>query len=141
MNYSNSCFRFALDLIEVFFQIVHLRLPLLNPSQFRARFQASLRSGTPPPTTPTIDLKLRRSNSPQTSPQNGSNHNSPKSVHRDLECKPIDNAYVHLVPFWFQTLFNDAVHASHIRHVYVCFADLWQQSSHGVPSSQSIPCS
>jgi len=28
---------FALDLVEVFFQIVHLRLPLLNPSQFRLR--------------------------------------------------------------------------------------------------------
>ena len=30
-------YRFALDLVEVFFQIVHLRLPLLNPSQFRLR--------------------------------------------------------------------------------------------------------
>ncbi|KAF9220971.1 hypothetical protein BS17DRAFT_293506 [Gyrodon lividus] len=28
---------FALDLVEVYFQIVHTRLPLLNPSQFRAR--------------------------------------------------------------------------------------------------------
>ncbi len=27
--------RFALDLVEVFFQIVHTRLPLLNPEQFR----------------------------------------------------------------------------------------------------------
>lgn len=30
-------FRFALDLVEVFFQIVHTRLPLLNPAQFRSR--------------------------------------------------------------------------------------------------------
>lgn len=30
-----SFFRFALDLVEVFFQIVHTRLPLLNPEQFR----------------------------------------------------------------------------------------------------------
>ncbi|KAF8908927.1 hypothetical protein CPB84DRAFT_1703318 [Gymnopilus junonius] len=30
---------FALDLVEVFFQIVHTRLPLLNPEQFRARLQ------------------------------------------------------------------------------------------------------
>jgi hypothetical protein len=29
--------RFALDLVEVYFQIVHTRLPLLNPLQFRAR--------------------------------------------------------------------------------------------------------
>ena len=29
--------RFALDLVEVFFQIVHLRIPLLNPTQFRLR--------------------------------------------------------------------------------------------------------
>ncbi|KAH6912531.1 hypothetical protein BKA70DRAFT_765503 [Coprinopsis sp. MPI-PUGE-AT-0042] len=28
---------FALDLVEVFFQIVHTRLPLLNPAQFRNR--------------------------------------------------------------------------------------------------------
>ncbi|KXN88208.1 hypothetical protein AN958_07667 [Leucoagaricus sp. SymC.cos] len=30
---------FALDLVEVFFQIVHTRLPLLNPAQFRSRLQ------------------------------------------------------------------------------------------------------
>ncbi|KAJ3568118.1 hypothetical protein NP233_g5927 [Leucocoprinus birnbaumii] len=30
---------FALDLVEVFFQIVHTRLPLLNPAQFRNRLQ------------------------------------------------------------------------------------------------------
>lgn len=29
--------RFALDLVEVFFQIVHTRLPLLNPAQFRSQ--------------------------------------------------------------------------------------------------------
>jgi hypothetical protein len=29
--------RFALDLVEVFFQIVHTRIPLLNPAQFRLR--------------------------------------------------------------------------------------------------------
>ncbi|KAF7985507.1 hypothetical protein HWV62_3717 [Athelia sp. TMB] len=28
---------FALDLVEVFFQIVHLRIPLLNPASFRTR--------------------------------------------------------------------------------------------------------
>jgi hypothetical protein len=31
--------RFALDLIEVFFQIVHTRLPLLNPVQFRQQLR------------------------------------------------------------------------------------------------------
>ncbi|KAF8895414.1 hypothetical protein BD779DRAFT_1499404 [Infundibulicybe gibba] len=30
---------FALDLVEVFFQIVHTRIPLLNPAQFRNRLQ------------------------------------------------------------------------------------------------------
>lgn len=29
--------RFALDLVEVFFQIVHTRIPLLNPAQFRSK--------------------------------------------------------------------------------------------------------
>jgi hypothetical protein len=28
--------------VEVFFQIVHTRIPLLNPAQFRSRFQQSL---------------------------------------------------------------------------------------------------
>ncbi|KIY67126.1 hypothetical protein CYLTODRAFT_397715 [Cylindrobasidium torrendii FP15055 ss-10] len=37
---------FTLDLVEVFFQIVHSRLPLLNPDQFRAELQ--LPSGSSP---------------------------------------------------------------------------------------------
>lgn len=38
--------RFALDLVEVFFQIVHTRLPLLNPAQFRTRLQLYQHSGS-----------------------------------------------------------------------------------------------
>ena len=38
-NADNNHLRFALDLVEVFFQIVHTRLPLLNPAQFRSRLQ------------------------------------------------------------------------------------------------------
>jgi hypothetical protein len=34
--------RFALDLVEVFFQICHTRMPLLNPNHFRSRLQADL---------------------------------------------------------------------------------------------------
>lgn len=34
--------RFALDLVEVFFQIVHARLPFLNPTQFRERLQSQI---------------------------------------------------------------------------------------------------
>ncbi|KAA1469750.1 hypothetical protein DENSPDRAFT_641934 [Dentipellis sp. KUC8613] len=33
---------FALDLVEVYFQIVHTRLPFLNPAQFRARLTVNL---------------------------------------------------------------------------------------------------
>ncbi|KAI5120761.1 hypothetical protein M0805_004725 [Coniferiporia weirii] len=40
---------FALDLVEVFFQICHTRLPLLNPTQFRARLKLAL---APQPQTP-----------------------------------------------------------------------------------------
>ncbi|KAH9948835.1 hypothetical protein B0H21DRAFT_204183 [Amylocystis lapponica] len=36
---------FALDLVEVFFQIVHTRLPLLNPAQFRDHIRHSLAVG------------------------------------------------------------------------------------------------
>lgn len=32
--------RLALDLVEVYFQIVHTRFPLLNPDDFRNRFQS-----------------------------------------------------------------------------------------------------
>ena len=34
--------RFALDLVEVYFQICHTRLPLLNPAQFRSRLKLAL---------------------------------------------------------------------------------------------------
>ncbi|KAF8194249.1 hypothetical protein BJ912DRAFT_1021497 [Pholiota molesta] len=49
----NEHFRaeFALDLVEVFFQIVHTRLPLLNPEQFRSRLQlqpSPIPSNVPP---------------------------------------------------------------------------------------------
>lgn len=40
--------RFALDLVEVFFQIVHTRIPLLNPEQFRNRLH--LHPSDPPNT-------------------------------------------------------------------------------------------
>ncbi|KAL5512814.1 hypothetical protein ACEPAG_3080 [Sanghuangporus baumii] len=36
---------FALDLVEVFFQICHTRLPLLNPEQFRSRLKYALSPG------------------------------------------------------------------------------------------------
>ncbi|TFK52292.1 hypothetical protein OE88DRAFT_1807225 [Heliocybe sulcata] len=43
-NLEDEAFRleFAFDLVEVFFQIVHTRIPLLNPTQFRTRFKQSL---------------------------------------------------------------------------------------------------
>jgi len=37
-------FRLALDLVEVFFQIVHTRIPLLNPEQFRQRLNMQIGS-------------------------------------------------------------------------------------------------
>ncbi|KAF8631772.1 hypothetical protein AX17_004987 [Amanita inopinata Kibby_2008] len=39
---------FALDLVEVFFQIVHTRIPLLNPAQFRSRLQLNAPTGEKP---------------------------------------------------------------------------------------------
>ncbi|PPQ89644.1 hypothetical protein CVT25_013831 [Psilocybe cyanescens] len=47
---------FALDLVEVFFQIVHTRLPLLNPEQFRTRLQ--LQGSAPPSNTPPLHPAL-----------------------------------------------------------------------------------
>ena len=40
-----SLLRFAQDLVEVFFQIVHTRMPLLNPAQFRRRLQLNSTTG------------------------------------------------------------------------------------------------
>jgi hypothetical protein len=34
--------RFALDLVEVYFQVVHTRLPFLNPTHFRARLNVDV---------------------------------------------------------------------------------------------------
>ncbi|KAF8158327.1 hypothetical protein B0H34DRAFT_450332 [Crassisporium funariophilum] len=48
---------FALDLVEVFFQIVHTRLPLLNPEQFRNRLHlqpSALPSDNSPPLHPAL---------------------------------------------------------------------------------------
>ncbi|KAK2465221.1 hypothetical protein APHAL10511_002575 [Amanita phalloides] len=39
---------FAQDLVEVFFQIVHTRIPLLNPAQFRRRLQLNSPTGEKP---------------------------------------------------------------------------------------------
>ncbi|KAI0322423.1 hypothetical protein OF83DRAFT_804844 [Amylostereum chailletii] len=46
----NYRIQFALDLVEVYFQIVHTRLPFLNPSDFRARLNVNLSqtSSSPP---------------------------------------------------------------------------------------------
>uniref|UniRef100_A0A0W0EVM0 Xylanolytic transcriptional activator regulatory domain-containing protein n=1 Tax=Moniliophthora roreri TaxID=221103 RepID=A0A0W0EVM0_MONRR len=46
----------AFDLVEVYFQIVHSRLPLLNPDQFREqlRLQLSSNSGTEKPLHPAL---------------------------------------------------------------------------------------
>ncbi|KZT64930.1 hypothetical protein DAEQUDRAFT_569812 [Daedalea quercina L-15889] len=63
----------ALDLVEVYFQIVHTRLPLLNPAQFRARLHFSLyvasqsRSHSPhtPPSASSTSSFLAKSAQPQ----------------------------------------------------------------------------
>ncbi|KAI0632440.1 hypothetical protein C8Q77DRAFT_924437 [Trametes polyzona] len=57
LNEESFRIEFALDLVEVFFQIVHTRLPLLNPAQFRSRLHYSLYStgsqnGGTSPSTP-----------------------------------------------------------------------------------------
>ncbi|KAH8104801.1 hypothetical protein BXZ70DRAFT_922466 [Cristinia sonorae] len=95
---------FALDLVEVFFQIVHTRLPLLNPAQFRSRLTEHLRSNVPLSSTPApvspFDMKQdRRSGSPHT-PSMG---NSPKSamlMSPGIEHKPLHNALVATVIAW-----------------------------------------
>ena len=44
-TYLTALCRFAQDLVEVFFQIVHTRIPLLNPAQFRSRLQLNSPTG------------------------------------------------------------------------------------------------
>lgn len=64
--------RLALDLTEVFFQIVHTRLPLLNPAQFRYRLKYALMG----PNTPlgSNGMLAPGMSSPLT-PQNGHSRN------------------------------------------------------------------
>ncbi|KAI0669214.1 hypothetical protein C8Q78DRAFT_1042258 [Trametes maxima] len=77
LNEESFRIEFALDLVEVFFQIVHSRLPLLNPSQFRTRMHYSLYStgsqnGSTSPSNPagsTVAQQQRTRNS--TSPLGG----------------------------------------------------------------------
>ncbi|KAI8978802.1 hypothetical protein BD414DRAFT_516765 [Trametes punicea] len=64
----NFRIEFALDLVEVFFQIVHSRLPLLNPVQFRGRLHLSLSStgpqnGSTSPNTPVAQQQRTRNSS------------------------------------------------------------------------------
>ncbi|KAI0338935.1 hypothetical protein BDW22DRAFT_1362269 [Trametopsis cervina] len=70
---------FAFDLVEVFFQIVHTRLPLLNPSQFRARLQHNLQTVSP------------------YAPVDRSGYGSPGSI---VNQKGIHNALVAVVISW-----------------------------------------
>ncbi|KAI0771178.1 hypothetical protein BD413DRAFT_551633 [Trametes elegans] len=74
LNEESFRIEFALDLVEVFFQIVHSRLPLLNPAQFRTRLHYSLyatgsQNGSTSPSTPsgsavTQQQRTRNSSSP-----------------------------------------------------------------------------
>ncbi|CAE6408445.1 unnamed protein product [Rhizoctonia solani] len=48
---------FALDLIDVYFQICHTRLPILDPHNFRTRFKYSLPHAPLPPPLPARDIE------------------------------------------------------------------------------------
>ncbi|KAF8610034.1 hypothetical protein BDV93DRAFT_4989 [Ceratobasidium sp. AG-I] len=48
---------FALDLIDVYFQICHTRLPILDPQNFRTRFRYSLPQAPLPPPLPARDIE------------------------------------------------------------------------------------
>ncbi|CAE6414217.1 unnamed protein product [Rhizoctonia solani] len=48
---------FALDLIDVYFQICHTRLPILDPQNFRVRFKYSLPQAPLPPPLPARDVE------------------------------------------------------------------------------------
>ncbi|CUA71603.1 multidrug resistance regulator 2 [Candida albicans SC5314] [Rhizoctonia solani] len=48
---------FALDLIDVYFQICHTRLPILDPHNFRTRFKYSLPQAPLPPPLPVRDIE------------------------------------------------------------------------------------
>ncbi|KAI0755265.1 hypothetical protein C8Q80DRAFT_1216974 [Daedaleopsis nitida] len=88
---------FALDLVEVFFQIVHTRLPLLNPSQFRTRLHYSLstgyQNGGASPSSPA------GSAAPQQRTRNSSSPNGGQSAHHQPQ-KPLHPALVATVIAW-----------------------------------------
>ncbi|KAH9841824.1 uncharacterized protein C8Q71DRAFT_854180 [Rhodofomes roseus] len=90
---AEEAFRFevALDLVEVYFQIVHTRLPLLNPAQFRARLHFSLHLAS-----------QSRSHSPHTPPSASSTSTflSKGGLTQNDAHKPLHPALVATVIAW-----------------------------------------
>ncbi|KAH9851544.1 hypothetical protein C2E23DRAFT_829650 [Lenzites betulinus] len=92
LNEESFRIEFALDLVEVFFQIVHTRLPLLNPAQFRSRLHYSLYStgsqngGTSPstPTTSAVAQQQRTRNSSSPFGGQSAQHPSQRPLHPAL---------------------------------------------------------
>ncbi|RPD62771.1 hypothetical protein L227DRAFT_651667 [Lentinus tigrinus ALCF2SS1-6] len=99
LNEENFRIEFALDLVEVFFQIVHSRLPLLNPAQFRTRLHYSLYStgsqngGTSPNTPPGSAVAQQQRTRNSSSPNGGQSTHHP-------EQKPLHPALVATVIAW-----------------------------------------
>lgn len=101
-------YEFALDLVEVYFQIVHTRWPLLNPSDFRTRFREGQSSGSafdfPPPSnssnsgfsTPTSVTRAGSSSTASRSP--GAASSSVNGSVADLQ--PLHPAIVATVLAW-----------------------------------------
>ncbi|KAI0693448.1 hypothetical protein C8T65DRAFT_668057 [Cerioporus squamosus] len=99
LNEESFRIEFALDLVEVFFQIVHTRLPLLNPAQFRTRLHYSLYStgsqngGTSPNTPPASAVAQQQRTRNSSSPSGGQSAQDPQQ-------KPLHPALVATVIAW-----------------------------------------
>ncbi|TFY60159.1 hypothetical protein EVJ58_g5325 [Rhodofomes roseus] len=104
----------ALDLVEVYFQIVHTRLPLLNPAQFRARLHFSLHLAS-----------QSRSHSPHTPPSASSTSTflSKGGLTQNDAHKPLHPALVATVIAWgakfseHPLLLADRAHNSNQSHI------------------------
>jgi hypothetical protein len=91
--------RFALDLVEVYFEICHTRFALLAPSQFRAQLLASLppvSRSQPPPGSPHVSLPASSTSATRLSPQSLHHaHSQQLHTHQQQTQQSLDQSTVH----------------------------------------------
>lgn len=89
--------RFALDLVEVYFEICHTRIALLSPTRFRAQFLSSfppVSSSHQSPVSPQVSLPASSSSAPPLVPQPLHHAHSQLHPHQQ-QAQPFNQSTLH----------------------------------------------